>query len=99
MFFGDDPAAAPEIPLLDGFDGRPPDLVEGVSFAAAIDHAIGGLMDDTDIFKGSVVDLARHRSRGEVVRRTAGHSETAQRYGRLTRSPAALMFSSGAASL
>ena len=45
VFFGDDPAAAPEIPLLDGFDEKPPDLVERVSFAAAIDHAVIGLMD------------------------------------------------------
>src|SRR5271170_5906306 len=45
VFFGDDPAAAPEIPVLDGFDGRAPDLVESVRFAAAIDHAVIGLMD------------------------------------------------------
>ena len=45
VFFGDDPAGAPEIPSLDGFDRRPPDLVERVSFAASIDHAVVGLMD------------------------------------------------------
>ena len=45
VFFGEDPAAAPRIPLLEGFDGRAPDLVESVSFAAAIDHAVVGLMD------------------------------------------------------
>ena len=45
VFFGEDPAAAPEIPLLEGFDGRAPDLVESVKFAAAIDHAVIGLMD------------------------------------------------------
>jgi phenylpropionate dioxygenase-like ring-hydroxylating dioxygenase large terminal subunit len=45
VFFGDDPATAPEMPLLDGFDERPPDLVERLSFAAAIDHAVVGLMD------------------------------------------------------
>jgi phenylpropionate dioxygenase-like ring-hydroxylating dioxygenase large terminal subunit len=45
VFFGDNPTAAPEIPLLDGFDGNAPDLVESVSFAAAIDHAVVGLMD------------------------------------------------------
>jgi phenylpropionate dioxygenase-like ring-hydroxylating dioxygenase large terminal subunit len=45
VFFGDNPADAPEIPLLDGFDGRAPDLVESVHFAAAIDHAVVGLMD------------------------------------------------------
>ena len=31
--------------MLDGFDERPPDLVENVGFAAAIDHAVVGLMD------------------------------------------------------
>jgi phenylpropionate dioxygenase-like ring-hydroxylating dioxygenase large terminal subunit len=45
VFFGEDPATAPEIPLLDGFDERPPNLVESVDFAAAIDHAVVGLMD------------------------------------------------------
>jgi phenylpropionate dioxygenase-like ring-hydroxylating dioxygenase large terminal subunit len=45
VYFGEDPAAAPEIPLLDGFDGSPPDLVETVSFTATIDHAVVGLMD------------------------------------------------------
>jgi phenylpropionate dioxygenase-like ring-hydroxylating dioxygenase large terminal subunit len=45
VFFGDDPAAAPEIPLLDGFDGAMPRLVESVRLAAAIDHAVVGLMD------------------------------------------------------
>jgi phenylpropionate dioxygenase-like ring-hydroxylating dioxygenase large terminal subunit len=45
VFFGEDPAAAPGIPLLEGFDGRKPDLVESVSFNAAIDHAVVGLMD------------------------------------------------------
>jgi phenylpropionate dioxygenase-like ring-hydroxylating dioxygenase large terminal subunit len=45
VFFGDDLAGAPEIPLLDGFGKRLPNLVESVSFAAAIDHAVVGLMD------------------------------------------------------
>ena len=45
VYFGDDPALAPEIPLVDGFDGTAPRLVETVSFAAAIDHAVVGLMD------------------------------------------------------
>jgi phenylpropionate dioxygenase-like ring-hydroxylating dioxygenase large terminal subunit len=45
VFFGDDPAVAPEIPLLDGFDGCAPNLVESVSFASPIDHAVIGLMD------------------------------------------------------
>ncbi len=46
VFFGKDPATAPDIPLLEGFDDeRRPDLVECVNFAAAIDHAVVGLMD------------------------------------------------------
>ena len=45
VFFGEDPVVAPDIPVLDGFDGRAPDLVESVRFAAAIDHAVIGLMD------------------------------------------------------
>jgi len=45
VLFGDDPAAAPEIPMLDGFDERPPGLVESVGFAAAIDYVVVGLMD------------------------------------------------------
>jgi phenylpropionate dioxygenase-like ring-hydroxylating dioxygenase large terminal subunit len=45
VFFGEDPAVAPEIPHLDGFDETPPDLVENVCFAATIDHAVVGLMD------------------------------------------------------
>ena len=45
VFFGEDPAAAPEIPQLEGFDEALPDLVETVRFAAAIDHAVVGLMD------------------------------------------------------
>ncbi len=45
VFFGEDPAGAPDIPVLDGFDGCAPDFVESVRFAAAIDHAVIGLMD------------------------------------------------------
>jgi phenylpropionate dioxygenase-like ring-hydroxylating dioxygenase large terminal subunit len=45
IYLGEDPAAAPEIPVLEGFEGCTPDLVESVSFAAAIDHAVVGLMD------------------------------------------------------
>jgi len=45
VYFGDDPAAAPEIPLLDGFGTSAPDLVASVRFGAAIDHAVVGLMD------------------------------------------------------
>ncbi len=45
VFFGDDPAAAPAVPRLEGFGDAAPDLVERVSFAASIDHAVVGLMD------------------------------------------------------
>jgi phenylpropionate dioxygenase-like ring-hydroxylating dioxygenase large terminal subunit len=45
VFFGEDPEAAPEIPLLEGFAGHSPDLVESVQFRASIDHAVVGLMD------------------------------------------------------
>jgi phenylpropionate dioxygenase-like ring-hydroxylating dioxygenase large terminal subunit len=45
IFFGEDPAAAPEIPFLERFDGCRPNLVESVTFAATIDHAVVGLMD------------------------------------------------------
>ena len=49
VYFGDDPAAAPAIPLVGEFAGEPlaaaPRLVESVRFAAAIDHAVVGLMD------------------------------------------------------
>jgi phenylpropionate dioxygenase-like ring-hydroxylating dioxygenase large terminal subunit len=46
VFFGSDPGAAPDIPVLDGFaDSDRPDLVETMRFAAAIDHAVVGLMD------------------------------------------------------
>lgn len=45
VYFGADPAAAPEIPVVAGFESAPPRLVESVRFAAAIDHAVVGLMD------------------------------------------------------
>jgi phenylpropionate dioxygenase-like ring-hydroxylating dioxygenase large terminal subunit len=49
VFFGDDPAAAPGIPLVAESPDQPvaaePRLVESVRFAAAIDHAVVGLMD------------------------------------------------------
>jgi phenylpropionate dioxygenase-like ring-hydroxylating dioxygenase large terminal subunit len=45
IFFGETPAAAPEIPHLAGFEGCPPNLVESVVFGAGIDHAVVGLMD------------------------------------------------------
>ena len=45
VFFGEDPAAAPEIPDIDGFYDAAPRLVETVRFAASIDHAVVGLMD------------------------------------------------------
>jgi len=45
VYFGDDPAMAPEIPLVDGFEDAAPRLVETVGFTASIDHAVVGLMD------------------------------------------------------
>jgi len=46
VFFGSDPAAAPEIPMLAGFaESAAPQLVETMRFSAAIDHAVVGLMD------------------------------------------------------
>jgi len=44
-YFGEDPAGAPEIPLVEGFGEKVPRLVEQVPFTAAIDHAVVGLMD------------------------------------------------------
>jgi phenylpropionate dioxygenase-like ring-hydroxylating dioxygenase large terminal subunit len=45
IYFGDDPATAPEIPVLEGFDACAANLIETVRFGAAIDHAVVGLMD------------------------------------------------------
>jgi phenylpropionate dioxygenase-like ring-hydroxylating dioxygenase large terminal subunit len=45
IYFGEDPGPAPQIPLLEGVGEATPNLVERVQFAAAIDHAIIGLMD------------------------------------------------------
>jgi phenylpropionate dioxygenase-like ring-hydroxylating dioxygenase large terminal subunit len=45
LYFGKDPAGAPEIPVIDGFENAAPRLVERVEFNAAIDHAVVGLMD------------------------------------------------------
>jgi phenylpropionate dioxygenase-like ring-hydroxylating dioxygenase large terminal subunit len=45
VFFGTDPAAAPPVPVLEGLADATPRLVETVAFAAAIDHAVVGLMD------------------------------------------------------
>jgi phenylpropionate dioxygenase-like ring-hydroxylating dioxygenase large terminal subunit len=45
VFFGEDPAAAPEIPELPDIGDAVPDLFESVLFPARIDHAVIGLMD------------------------------------------------------
>ena len=45
VYFGDDPATAPDIPEIEAFAGADPRLVESARFAAAIDHAVVGLMD------------------------------------------------------
>jgi len=45
LYFGDDPAGAPEVPVLPEIGERGPNLVESVTFPCAIDHAVVGLMD------------------------------------------------------
>jgi phenylpropionate dioxygenase-like ring-hydroxylating dioxygenase large terminal subunit len=46
VYFGEHPDTAPEIPLLDGFAATAePRLIETMRFAAAVDHAVVGLMD------------------------------------------------------
>ena len=46
VYFGADPAEAPEIPVLEDFDANAePQMVEQIRFAAAVDHAVVGLMD------------------------------------------------------
>jgi phenylpropionate dioxygenase-like ring-hydroxylating dioxygenase large terminal subunit len=46
VFFGTDPAAAPPVPVLDGVaEHAAPRIAETMRFAAAIDHAVVGLMD------------------------------------------------------
>lgn len=46
VYLGATPERAPEIPVVDGFDAAAgPQLVETVSFSAAIDDAVVGLMD------------------------------------------------------
>jgi phenylpropionate dioxygenase-like ring-hydroxylating dioxygenase large terminal subunit len=45
VFFGKDPASAPEVPLVPGIGERAPDLYETVTLPCAIDHAVVGLMD------------------------------------------------------
>ena len=46
VYFGADPDAAPDIPVLDGIGAAAaPRLVETMRFSAAIDHAVVGLMD------------------------------------------------------
>jgi phenylpropionate dioxygenase-like ring-hydroxylating dioxygenase large terminal subunit len=45
VFFGDDPAAAPEIPVLPDIGERTPGILETTRLDAAIDHAVVGLMD------------------------------------------------------
>jgi phenylpropionate dioxygenase-like ring-hydroxylating dioxygenase large terminal subunit len=46
VFFGSDPDAAPDIPMLEGFpEAAAPDLIETMGFEAALDHAVVGLMD------------------------------------------------------
>jgi phenylpropionate dioxygenase-like ring-hydroxylating dioxygenase large terminal subunit len=45
VYFGEDPAGAPEVPVVPEVGARPPDLFESMRFACGIDHAVVGLMD------------------------------------------------------
>jgi phenylpropionate dioxygenase-like ring-hydroxylating dioxygenase large terminal subunit len=45
VYFGSDPASAPEIPVVAGIGDRSYGLVETVRFEGDIDHAVVGLMD------------------------------------------------------
>ena len=46
VFFGTDPSAAPDIPMLEGFaQSATPAVIETMRFEAALDHAVVGLMD------------------------------------------------------
>jgi phenylpropionate dioxygenase-like ring-hydroxylating dioxygenase large terminal subunit len=45
IYFGEDPAAAPEVPEMPEIGERPPDLFESMRFPCSIDHAVVGLMD------------------------------------------------------
>ncbi len=46
VYFGQEPQRAPSIPMLDGIaESAAPGIVESMRFAAAIDHAVVGLMD------------------------------------------------------
>jgi phenylpropionate dioxygenase-like ring-hydroxylating dioxygenase large terminal subunit len=46
VYFGSDPGTGPDIPVLEGFAATAePRVVETMRFAAAIDHAVVGLMD------------------------------------------------------
>lgn len=45
VYIGEDPAGAPEVPMLPEIGARGPDLFESVRFPCPIDHAVVGLMD------------------------------------------------------
>jgi phenylpropionate dioxygenase-like ring-hydroxylating dioxygenase large terminal subunit len=45
VYFGENPANAPPVPVLPEIGERGPDLFEAVRFPCAIDHAVVGLMD------------------------------------------------------
>ena len=50
VYFGDDPAAAPAIPQLQGFAAAAtPQVAESVRFDATYDHAVIGLMDPAHV--------------------------------------------------
>lgn len=45
VYFGDDPASAPAVPVAPDMGERGPDMVECLAFPCTIDHAVVGLMD------------------------------------------------------
>jgi phenylpropionate dioxygenase-like ring-hydroxylating dioxygenase large terminal subunit len=45
VFFGEDPAGAPEVPVVPEIGERPYSMIDTVRFACSMDHAVVGLMD------------------------------------------------------
>jgi phenylpropionate dioxygenase-like ring-hydroxylating dioxygenase large terminal subunit len=45
IYFGEDPAGAPAVPVMPEIGERAPDLFESMRFPCSIDHAVVGLMD------------------------------------------------------
>ncbi len=45
IFFGDDPANAPPVPILPELEGETPKMIKTMMFKGSIDHAVVGLID------------------------------------------------------